>query len=172
MSVSATLAPPVAPGRPAPRRGDRADLRVVPPAPARRRRSYLRLLVAVAAVLGAVCLFGVVVAHVMLTQNQFRLSQLRETSATQQAEYDRLRLEVARLESPSRIVAEAQQRLGMVVPEGVEYLTPSEEDETVESSTLARAGDGDAPGDGAPAPAPDDRTPAGWSTVKPHLAEG
>ena len=39
-----------------------------------------------------------------------------------QAENQRLRLDVARLESPSRIVAEAQARLGMVPPAVVIYL--------------------------------------------------
>ena len=41
-----------------------------------------------------------------------------------QAENQRLRLDVARLESPARIVAEAQARLGMVPPPAVVYLPP------------------------------------------------
>lgn len=150
---------------PAPRPAER-HLTVVRPGPTpaqRRRRARLFLFVTTTAV--AVCLFGVVVAHVVLTQNQFRLDQLQQQSAERQAEYDRLRLQVAELESPDRIVATAQQRLGMVAPPGVTYLAPKLEDEAAvpgaPASTTRKAGD-----------PPSAATGAGWSTVKPHLAEG
>jgi cell division protein FtsL len=106
----------------------------------------------------ALCLFGVVVFHVMLTQNQFRLDSLQDQALERQAEYDRLRPEGAQLESPDRIVADAQQRLGMVPAPRITYLTPAVED---------------TPG-GAPPPAGDARSAPGtsWSVVKPHLADG
>lgn len=70
-------------------------------------------------------LFGLVASHVMLTQGQFRLDTLRTKTASEQARYERLRLKVAELESPSRIVATAQERLGMVPPPSVTYLSPT-----------------------------------------------
>ncbi|MEO7837438.1 MAG: hypothetical protein ABIS21_07340 [Acidimicrobiales bacterium] len=70
-------------------------------------------------------LFGLVASHVMLTQGQFRLDRLRARAATEQSRYERLRLQVAELESPSRIVASAQERLGMVPPQSVIYLSPA-----------------------------------------------
>ena len=111
-----------------------------------------------AAVVGALCLFGVVVFHVLLTQNQFRLDKLQEQSIERQAEYDRLRLQVAELESPDRIIAAAQ-TLGMVSPPKVTYLAP----------TIEEPGDTDTPALTA------DQASGGessWSTVKPHLADG
>ncbi|HVE45576.1 MAG TPA: hypothetical protein VNA57_02350 [Acidimicrobiales bacterium] len=99
-------------------------LRVVRPAPSRRprRARVVTVLVAVGVLLG---LFGLVASHVMLTQGQFRLDGLRARAAIEQARYERLRLKVAELESPSRIVATAQERLGMVPPPSVTYLSPT-----------------------------------------------
>lgn len=70
-------------------------------------------------------LFGLVASHVLLTQGQFRLDRLRARASSEQARYQRLRLQVAELESPSRIVATAQERLGMVPPPSVTYLSPT-----------------------------------------------
>ncbi len=75
-------------------------------------------------VLVSAALLGVVVTHVALTQNQFRLDSLDGRVASQAAEQQRLRLQVAELESPSRIVQVAEQKLGMVVPSSVTYLEP------------------------------------------------
>lgn len=99
-------------------------LRVVRPAP-RRRPRRARVVTALVAVAVLVGLFGLVASHVMLTQGQFRLDGLRARAATEQARYERLRLKVAELESPSRIVATAQERLGMVPPPSVTYLSPT-----------------------------------------------
>jgi cell division protein FtsL len=92
---------------------------------ARSRRRRNRLLVFLTSVLVVGGLFGLAAAHVVLTQNQFRLEQLNRQADVEQAKYERQRLEVARLESPSRIVAAAQERLGMVPPTSVKYLTPA-----------------------------------------------
>lgn len=122
----------------------------------------MRRAVALGAVLVALCVFGVVVFHVVLTQNQFRLDRLQEQSAQRQARFDRLRLQVAELESPDRVVADAQQRLGMVIPPKVTYLTPSDEE--------PRTGTNPPPGRSSAEAAA--ATPGtAWSTVKPHLAE-
>jgi cell division protein FtsL len=164
-------APVLDPRRPAPARGTRPersaaeparpDLRVVRAerdAEAERRR-LVRTLVVLGAAGLALCIFGIVVFHVVLTQNQFRLDALQDQALERQAEYDRLRLSVAQLESPDRIVADAQQRLGMVPAPKITYLTPTVED-TPGAATK-----------GAPA---EDAAAAGtnWSVVKPHLADG
>ncbi len=87
-----------------------------------RRRRLLACSVAAVAV---ACVLGLVVSHVALAQGQFRLERLQEKAAEEQAHYERLRLQVAQLESPSRVVAVAQERLGMVAPPSVTYLSPT-----------------------------------------------
>jgi cell division protein FtsL len=127
------------------------------------RRRLVQLLVVVGVVVAALCVFGVVVFHVVLTQNQFRLDALQDQALERQADYDRLRLQVAELESPDRIVADAQQRLGMVTPPKITYLAPTIE----EPGELAGATP-------PPSAGPRGATAAGtsWSGVKPHLADG
>ena len=102
-----------------------------------------------------ISLVGLVVSHVALAQGQFRLERLRSEAAVEQARYERLRLQVAELEAPSRVVAAAQERLGMVPPPGVTYLSPS--------------------GPSGQVPASRGRTQAtaaqDWPSVKRHLAE-
>lgn len=138
---------------PAPRR--QPPLRVVRPderrAVDRRRRARLRVAVSVFVVVAG--LFGLVASHVVLTQGQFRLQQLEAKAAAEQARYERLRLQVAELESPQRIVAAAQERLGMVPPPGVKYLSPTG---VTEQPPTQRKGAEMAADD--------------WTSVKPHLA--
>ena len=141
-----------------------ARLRIVRPTETspRIRRRRARLAVVALFALVAAGLFGLVALHVVLTQNQFRLDGLRSQASTEEAKYQRLRLEVAQLESPERIVAEAQQRLGMQQPPSVTYLTPVNP----------------APAAAESAPAPDSALAAGgtdstgWTEVKPKLAPG
>lgn len=139
----------------------RPELRVLEPRTGMteaEKARLVRLLVAIGASVAALCVFGVVVFHVVLTQNQFRLDALQAQALERQADYDRLRLKVAELESPERIVADAQQRLGMVPAPKVIYLTP-----TIEEPT----------GTAAPPPTTDDLAAgSNWSVVKPHLADG
>ena len=111
---------------PAPSRPARPALQVVDrdhrsPA-ARRARARLMAWLLLGVV--AAALFGLVASHVALTQGQFRLDALRKDAQVQQDRYERLRLQVAELESPGRIVAVAQERLGMVPPPGITYLSP------------------------------------------------
>src|SRR5688572_10206405 len=109
---AATAARPRHAPRPAPDRArPRRELRVVTRADrlaAAKRAGRARLLVGGAFVLVAVMIFAVVVAHVALAQGQFRLEQLEAETARRQSEFDRLRLQVAELETPVRIGAEAQ----------------------------------------------------------------
>ena len=150
-------------------RQTRPRLRVVPPntlsPAARRRRARLTgLVLSVSVVVG---LLGVVALHAMLSQNQLRLDQVDARAAAEQARYERLRLEVAELESPARIVAAAQEKLGMVTPPVVTYLAPSgstrDQPRTVPGAPLA------APSRPATGPAP--TTANTWSAVKPYLAD-
>jgi cell division protein FtsL len=89
---------------------------------ARRRRA--RLLGFTAAVIVCAGLFGLVAAHVILTQGQLQIDRMTARAADEEARHERLRLQVARLEAPERVVAVAQSRLGMVPPPGVTYLSP------------------------------------------------
>ena len=88
------------------------------------RPARARLMGLLVAIVVAAALFGLVTSHVALTQGQFRLEDMRNKADTEQARYERLRLQVAELESPGRIVAAAQERLGMVPPPGITYLSP------------------------------------------------
>lgn len=117
-------APGLRPRVPAPAGPPR--LRVVSPARlaarARRRRARLVTFAAVAIVTGS--LFGVVAFHVVLAQGQLQLQQLQDRQTAEQTRNQRLELDVAQLTSPGRIVAAAQQQLGMIAPASVTYLLP------------------------------------------------
>ena len=152
-------------------RPTRPRLRVVPPntlSPAARRRRA-RLLAVVLSASVVIGLLAIVALHALLSQNQLRLDDIDAKAAAQQARYERLRLEVAELESPSRIVATAQQRLGMVMPPTVTYLTPTGADE---SGAVPPASAPTSTATTVPArtPAPA-TTPSTWSAVKPYLAD-
>ena len=117
-----------APGRPRPQavpEPRRPHLHLLPEPPHVRTRRLCRLFTALAGL--AVCfgLFGVVGLHVLLAQGQGDVQRLSEEVRQQEQEQQRLRLQVAELESPERIVAEARQRLGMVPPSTVVSLAPA-----------------------------------------------
>ena len=107
-----------------------------------------RLALSITALLSVIAIFGAAVFHVMLVQSEFRLEKLDAQATAEQQRYEKLRLEVARLGAPERIVAAAQQRLGMVPPAQVTYITAA-----------------------APSDDTDARPAIGiWSEVKPYLA--
>jgi cell division protein FtsL len=121
----------------------------------------LRLALVATAVLTIGTIFGAAIFHVLLIQSEFRLDQLNKEAAKEQARYEKLRLDVAQLSAPERIVATAQQRLGMVVPPQVAYLmAPTPPD----SAGAGSKGAGAEPDDPA-APS----LVGGWEEVKPHL---
>jgi cell division protein FtsL len=120
---------------------------------ARRRRARVLVVLGVAGV--GVVLLSLVAAHVVITQNQFRLEGLQARAEVEQERYERLRLHVAELEAPARIVAAAQERLGMVPPPGITYLSAT----GVRSGTVVEQ----------PTPAAET---AAWSRVKRQLASG
>lgn len=133
-----------------------SDARVV----AARRRRRLRGILVLSGTVVAVSLFALAAFHAMLASGQAELDRIEQSVSDAQARYESLRLEVAELEAPSRIVREAQERLGMVPPSGVTYLTPSEA--TTEAVGQAAAADSSLATDDA-----GDR--AAWATVKPYL---
>jgi cell division protein FtsL len=89
---------------------------------ARRRAGRRRLLVVLTIVCVAVVGLALVGLHVLIAENQFKLDNLQQQAATEQASYEKLRLQVAELEAPARIVSQAEGRLGMVQPASVTYL--------------------------------------------------
>jgi hypothetical protein len=126
---------------------------------ATRQRRMRALMVAVGViVLGA--LFALAAFNAVLVSGQARLDQLQKDVAEAQSRYSTNRLKVAQLEAPEHVVQVAQERLGMVPPPHVTYLTPSQ----------AMA---DEVGHTSPDPAPASREDAGgasWAAVKPYLA--
>ena len=116
----------------------------------------LRLALVAGAVLTVGTIFGAAVFHVLLIQHEFRLDQINKEAAKEEARYGKLRLDVAQLSAPDRIVATAQQRLGMVVPPQVAYLMAP-----VPKDSGAQGAEHDDPA--APSLA------GGWAEVKPHL---
>jgi cell division protein FtsL len=139
----------------------RPQLRVVDePTP---RRLNLGVLTALG--VGAVfaVLFGLVVFHTMLLQNQQRLDHLDAQVSDAQASYQTLRLQVAQLEAPQRIIDVATHKLGMVLSDGTTYLTPAAGSG---ASTTAGANQGDTADDPA---APSNDEAAAWPLVKPYL---
>jgi cell division protein FtsL len=111
----------------------------------------LRLALVASAVLTVGTIFGAAIFHVFLIQSEFRLDQINTEATKEEARYGTLRLDVAQLSAPERIVATAQQRLGMVVPPQVAYLMapvpPNTEHDDPAAPSLA----------------------GGWAEVKPHL---
>jgi len=119
----------------------RPSLKVVrasAPAPAPRIR---RAVVVVAILFAVVLLFGVAASHVVLAQNQSRLDALDKRARAAQATYAKLRYEVAELESPERVIAEAQRRFGMVAPVDVTYVNAPPAPATAVAATTAAGGD-------------------------------
>jgi cell division protein FtsL len=113
--------------RPQPTRAPRPPLRLVD---ARQnvafRRRRARLIAVVGAVLATGTLFLLAAFNAMLVTGQSRIDHLQSKVQEAQAEYSANRLQLAQLQAPERIVQAARDRLGMVPPPGVTYLTPSE----------------------------------------------
>lgn len=122
------------------------------------RRRRARRLVTAAVVLATASLLALASAHAVLVSRQVRVDQLEQEVADAQARHQSLRLEVARLGAPERIVSAATERLGMVPPETVTYL-PSPAPPA--AATAASGTEADDPSSV--------RSPAPWGVVKPHL---
>lgn len=126
--------------------------------PSRRRSPAVPVLVGVGMVL--LSLFGLAVMHALLIGGQIQLDKTQREVAAEAEEVRRLRLRVAELESPDRVLEVARDRLGMVPAAEVGYLLPDGVD--VGDGTLLRVAAAEAPG-------PED-VPAG--TVSPERPPG
>jgi len=102
----------------------RDHLRVVRPGEGRRFRPGVLGSLAVGMIL--VILFALASLQALLVQRQLEIDDVQRTVIELQAERNRLLTDVALLESPERIVSEAEQ-MGLVRPETVVYLTPPED---------------------------------------------
>ena len=164
--VAAPRRPPAAPA-PAPARPARPALRVVQPGEltpkVRRRRAGAAAVLTIVVVFAG--LFGLAVCQAIMAQNQMRLDRLDAEVADAQARYQRLRLRVAELESPERIVAAAQERLGMVPPSTVRYLSPS----GAVADEVQAAAAASAPDSGSGGQADQGGSGAAWAAIKPYL---
>ena len=169
----ATATPrPTAPGRQAPS-GDR-HLRLVEPV--RRPRFYRHHVLAWAGItVVAAFALALVMLHVLIAQAQFRLDGLQREASHQQATYEKLRLSVAQLESPARIVSIAEGELGMQQPGSVTYLPAPSAKAGGAKAGLSPNG----PTVGSPVTGPGGRgqlvTPApsgdaDWPSIKPYLS--
>lgn len=142
---------------------DRRHLRVVSDARviAVRRRRRLRGVLVLSGLVLTTSLFALAAFHAMLASGQAHLDRIEAEVSDAQGRYESLRLQVAELEAPSRIVREAQDRLGMVPPPDVTYLTPSEA--SVDAVGHAAADDSTLVTGAA-------SERAAWATVKPYLS--
>ena len=107
---------------PRPRRRPGRHLRPVT-RPSRRRSPAVPVLVGAGIVITA--LFALAVMHALLIGGQIRLDGMQREVAAESEEIRRLRLRVAELESPDRVLDVARRRLGMVQPAEVGYLAPA-----------------------------------------------
>jgi cell division protein FtsB len=110
-----------------------APLRRAAPADAGRHLEVVRaerparrvsgMAVACASVAGLLALlFVLAVLQTAIAQGQAHLDHVGAQTADRHAEAQALRLEVAQLESPERIIEEAESRLGMVEPQTVTFV--------------------------------------------------
>ena len=90
----------------------------------------------------AVVGLALVALHVLIAENQFRLDVLQQKASTEQASYEKLRLQVAQLEAPARIVSQAEGRLGMVQPATVTYLPATTSTPATTAATTATTASG------------------------------
>jgi hypothetical protein len=143
----------------APQPKPRPRLRLVDDArlKAAHRRRRTRLVLFMAGLLATGCLFALAAANAVLVSGQGRLDQLEAKVAEAQSQYSANRLKVAQLQSPDHIVEAARDRLGMVPPPVVTYLSPSEA-MAAEAGTTAREDPATTSSDGT-----------SWAAAKPYL---
>jgi hypothetical protein len=161
----AAMATAPRPERPAPSRPDapaRPSLRIIA-RPAQRRRRMGAL-----AITGSILLFGFMIGlaafQAQLARNQIQVDSVERDLKDAELAFERNRAELARLESPQRIITEAT-KLGMQHPKGrTRFLTPSA---AVVTEVLISAGGG--PSD---AVAGDSQTRPDWSAYKNATGDG
>lgn len=133
-------------------------------------RTRARLLLGGGAILAVVVAFALVYLHVVMAQRQFELQRLSSRAAQQQATYAGLRLQVAQLEAPQRIIATAEGTLGMSQPANVIYLLPTS---PLPAPAATPLGTGTSSSTSPPARPGTVAAPAGgadWPLIKSQLA--
>lgn len=113
--ISARVLAPVKRGFDAP------HLHVIDDATRRRERRYRRTAVLFSSV-SVIALLAAVVFHVQVAQTQFRVERIESETALEKQRYKDLRLQMAELTSPEKILAEAENR-GLVLPGQVTYVS-------------------------------------------------
>jgi len=136
----------------------RPALKVVPRA-VRRRRAGVVITVVVTSVF--LLMLGLVAFQAKIAQDQMKLDRTDRQLQDAETRYSQLRLQVAQLEAPTRVIDEAK-RLGLVrpAPEQVKYLTASS---GVVGEVAGSMGSEDTTGPSGTADAAD------WSSLKPLL---
>lgn len=117
-----------------------------------------------AAVLVGASLLALAASHAMMVSTQVHLDDLERRVAEAQARHQALRLEVATLEAPDRVVSAARERLGMGPPDTVTYLPAAVP--AAPAPDPAPASIVPSSGDGEPASQPS------WGAIKPYLGPG
>lgn len=102
-----------------------------------------------------VALFAVAVSHALLIGSQVHLDRLDDQVAEEESRYERMRLDVAELQSPDRIVADAAAQ-GMVAPDELVWITP---DQAVPAGSVTPES----------SEAGTESTDTSWEEVKPYL---
>ncbi len=132
--------------------------------PGSRRSPAVPVLVATGIVLAA--LFGLAVMHALLIGGQIHLDKMQRQASSETEEVRQLRLQVAELESPDRVLDAARTRLGMVEATDVGYLLPAGVD--TGDDTLVRVDPAQAP----PPPEPTATEPADPASTSPRDGTG
>jgi cell division protein FtsL len=131
----AVLAAPRPQGAPAPR-PDRLRL-VLDDRTIRRRRRWAVLITGAALAAVFSVLLGLAAFQTLLAQGQSRLDRLDAATRDAAEANEKLRYQVAQLESPDRVRAEAEARLGMVPADETRYVMPDAGD----AAEVAQAAD-------------------------------
>lgn len=129
----------------------------------RQHRARLILFSGIGAALAV--MFALVYLHVVLAQRQIQLDRMTSVVTTREGQYQALRLEVARLESPQQIISTAEGKLGMRPPASVVYVSPPA-GSSVSPSSRSMVGSTAKPAATSAAPAGD----AEWPRIKAALA--
>jgi cell division protein FtsL len=136
---------------------NRPPLLVVPPRARRRRVGALAVLFGVTVF---AVMLGLTAFQTKIAQDQGRVDRLERETRLVQLQFEKLRLEVARLQAPEHIVAEAKAR-GMVTPDQVTYVVPSPEAVAAVTAAGAAASPGGRDGSAT----------SSWAALKP-IVEG
>jgi cell division protein FtsL len=162
-------------GRAQPASRPRPRLEVVgPPTRGRRPVPSTRLIVAGAVVI-FVLLFALAAFQAVLVSSQQRLDELERQVAVEQDRYQDLRIDVARLEAPERILNTALYELGMVPSGQPTFVVPSDavaaevdaRRAEAEATDWFTAGDVNDVANGAAVSS--EPSAASWPQVKPYL---